>query len=664
MKRAFFCITILTLLLFSCETTYTDYYKVSVDKSVVGGKIYVPANQFRVGHMVEIEITPDPGQQFETDSLCYYTSGGTRYGIHGTRFHMPDSDITIFCKFIESSSVTTLEVKKPGGKVVKNGSSVHFVGSMPLSANILQSGVVLSSSQLEWYSDKPTSISVDKNTGNLIDLANGTGEAKITARLSGTDHELFSITAYSYPEGLFPDSPGSGEIKSVRLGAIGNLSKLYIPDCINGVATVALGDNLLGTNSESPSERRTSINELYIPSTVTTIGKSAFYGLASLATVRCHAAVPPQLAVDVFSGCGSNFVIRVPNDQINAYKVAINPDETSSWSVYASRITGLDTYSVRWGTIRGSNKEGVVMDDDTPVISNPGTISLPNQRVFIDTSMADAANTSHPNRTNPVITNVTAGERVYVSLLPNSTQQYAPEEETYRLNWTKTATDPSRTYADMANGYTSFIMPEHDIYLNCTYKWAKTDIALDLNGGKSPTTSVVATYGEPITFKKSDRPLREGYIFEGYFFTSTSAEGVVKTPYCNQNMGSSNTWYSNSKTAVLTAEWEPYMATLQINNINADEASGLDDVYSVRVSYGEDMPQICDTGGNPIEAPTRSGYEFKGYVMEDGTMYYDKALRSVRKWDQGGVINEKDDGTYEQVPPASSYMLFPWWVKL
>jgi hypothetical protein len=76
------------------------------------------------------------------------------------------------------------------------------------------------------------------------------------------------------------------------------------------------------------------------------------------------------------------------------------------------------------------------------------------------------------------------------------------------------------------------------------------------------------------------------------------------------------------------------------------------------------MPQICDTGGNPIEAPTRSGYEFKGYVMEDGTMYYDKALRSVRKWDQGGVINEKDDGTYEQVPPASSYMLFPWWVKL
>lgn len=671
MKKTIFCFALLSLLFFSCETTYTDYYKVSVDTSVVGGQIKISSSQFRVGHMVDIELLPNPGRQYVTDSLCYYTAGGTRYGIHGTRFHMPDSDITLFCKFDTSTNATILEVRKPGDKIVENGSSVHFVSHMQLTASVIQGGMVLSNVDLEW-SASGGSISVDKKTGRITAPGTDNSTATITAKLANTTDVLFSVTANSYPASWFSASVGgTGIVENIPLNTISattSINKFYIPDCISGVAVVAIqaaSNQSSVFGSDSNSENRNKILELYLPSTITSIGKSAFYGLASLQSVTCYAAKPPQLAVDAFAGCGSNFIIRVPSDQVEAYKVAVNSSDStewagsSAWSVYADCITGLDTYAIYWGTIRGSNKEGVIMDADVPVITNPGKIALTNQVLSIDTSAPDVENSSHPNRVHPLMAYVTAGERIFVSLLPAATQQYAPEEEKYRLNWTTSPTDMSYKYADAAHGYTSFVMPEHDIFLNCTFRWAKTDIALNLNGGFSPTTSVSATYGSPITFNRNDRPLKVGYIFEGYFLRSNGSNGVERTSYCNQSMGSTNTWYSNSKTAVLHAEWVPFMATLQLNAINAENQT----VYTVRATYGEDMPPVLDVDGSPVALPERDGHEFTGFMLENGVMYYDQALRSIRKWDQGGSVTHNDDGTYTQEAPLSSYMLIPNWKK-
>lgn len=73
----------------------------------------------------------------------------------------------------------------------------------------------------------------------------------------------------------------------------------------------------------------TSIN---IPEGMTSIGKRAFSGCFSLATVTCLATKPPSLGTDVFKN-SSDLQIRVPAGSVDAYKDA--------WSAYADKIVAI-----------------------------------------------------------------------------------------------------------------------------------------------------------------------------------------------------------------------------------------------------------------------------------------------------------------------------------
>ena len=75
-----------------------------------------------------------------------------------------------------------------------------------------------------------------------------------------------------------------------------------------------------------------------LPSTLTTMGTSAFYDCKSLEVVVVKAVIPPTLGNHTFSGTNSTFIIYVPDASVTAYR------EASGWSTYADRIRPLSEY--------------------------------------------------------------------------------------------------------------------------------------------------------------------------------------------------------------------------------------------------------------------------------------------------------------------------------
>jgi hypothetical protein len=71
-----------------------------------------------------------------------------------------------------------------------------------------------------------------------------------------------------------------------------------------------------------------------LPSTITSIGSTAFFAGLSGKILLIHATVPPSVG-----SFGLNFTyIYVPDESVEAYKTA------SNWSTYASNIKPLSEY--------------------------------------------------------------------------------------------------------------------------------------------------------------------------------------------------------------------------------------------------------------------------------------------------------------------------------
>ena len=78
--------------------------------------------------------------------------------------------------------------------------------------------------------------------------------------------------------------------------------------------------------------------KIELPATLQSIGREAFSYCSSLVKVKCLASVPPTLSSNVFLSANSNLKIYVPDDSVEAYKVATN------WSDYATKIFPLSDY--------------------------------------------------------------------------------------------------------------------------------------------------------------------------------------------------------------------------------------------------------------------------------------------------------------------------------
>ena len=72
-----------------------------------------------------------------------------------------------------------------------------------------------------------------------------------------------------------------------------------------------------------------------IPATITNIKRYAFNNCRSLTSVTVRATTPPTLGESAFYGTPANMVIYVPAESVETYKAANN------WSTYASQIQAI-----------------------------------------------------------------------------------------------------------------------------------------------------------------------------------------------------------------------------------------------------------------------------------------------------------------------------------
>lgn len=132
-------------------------------------------------------------------------------------------------------------------------------------------------------------------------------------------------------------------------------------------------------------------------------------------------------------------------------------------------------------------------------------------------------------------------------------------------------------------------------------------------------------------------PNRPGYTLLGWSHdkNATMAEYAVHNafiPYDSENGGGKGN-------ITLYAVWQPKTYNVPLS-VNGGYNPGVDDGKSVAVTatWGAPMPSVSSeaTGRVPIPVPVKSGFIFGGYYTtqdNDGTMYYDRSLHSVRNWD-------------------------------
>ena len=165
-------------------------------------------------------------------------------------------------------------------------------------------------------------------------------------------------------------------------------------------------------------------------------------------------------------------------------------------------------------------------------------------------------------------------------------------------------------------------------YVTLEAVWEPKTYTVTLNraGGGGGTTSVAATFGEPLPSGDDVKtPTRYGYTFGGYF-TEQNGAGTM---YYDGEMQSARNWdIASNKT--LYAYWEAKRCIATLN-----PKGGTGGTVSVPVIYGQSMPTIVD--GKTVIAPTRTGYDFAGYYNYVGAnsekrYFYNANMESVSNW--------------------------------
>lgn len=189
----------------------------------------------------------------------------------------------------------------------------------------------------------------------------------------------------------------------------------------------------------------------------------------------------------------------------------------------------------------------------------------------------------------------------------------------------------------------------------------KSIVVFDPQGGNNyGATRVTATYDAAMPTEGVQAPQRQGYTFGGYY-SEANGQG---TQYYTANMTSARTWNIDERLldpqvteVTLYAKWIPLTYTVTL-----DPQGGTGGSTSVTAAYGQPLP-------SGLTAPTKPGYEFKGYYSnanqdyaesigqdyqgQNDKQYYDKDMVSVESW------NSANSGTiYAHWAPKTFIVTF------
>lgn len=140
--------------------------------------------------------------------------------------------------------------------------------------------------------------------------------------------------ATTVPQGLFYYCYGLKKvILSSNYTALADDTFLY---CV-GLEEVFLPTGLLTIGEETFNYCR-NLKKIVIPSSVTTLGDTVFNECVNMMEYIFLSSAPPTIGTDIFKVINLGCKIYVPDDSLNAYKIATN------WSVYADYIYPLSEY--------------------------------------------------------------------------------------------------------------------------------------------------------------------------------------------------------------------------------------------------------------------------------------------------------------------------------
>ena len=232
---------------------------------------------------------------------------------------------------------------------------------------------------------------------------------------------------------------------------------------------------------------------------------------------------------------------------------------------------------------------------------------------------------------------------VYGQPMPESEDLVAPTWKGHDFNGYRqsASADPTIFYYDAnMKSVRNYDQDRENYSIFADWSDHTTKVVFDLQGGilYYGATEVNATYGKDMPTEGVGVPQRQGYTFGGYYNKPNGAG----TQYYTASMTSARTWNIDERLldpqvteVTLYAKWIANTYTVTLNKQGGTGGSS-----SVTASYGQPLP-------SGLTAPTKEGYEFKGYYSSqnqeyaesigqdyDGKQYYDKDMNGVEPWDK------------------------------
>lgn len=199
--------------------------------------------------------------------------------------------------------------------------------------------------------------------------------SSITSIGRGTFYQCTSLSSVTFAEPV-----GITNLTNDTFAGCSQLTSLTLP---SGITTIGQGGVQDCRNLAS----------VVLPSTLTSVGLTAFYLDSSLTEVYCYAATPPSLGSYAFYSIGSNPTLYVPYESLSAY-------QNSGWSNYFPNILPIDapqTYACQSIDANGANYNPALQEYlyDRRIASNSGyttTTEALNLYEIVDRGLAGKAN--------------------------------------------------------------------------------------------------------------------------------------------------------------------------------------------------------------------------------------------------------------------------------
>lgn len=287
--------------------------------SSTGSTVTLPVNTFsRTDYIFDGWATSDTGTCAYHDAASF-TIGAANVTLYArwcpgkafnsSQYSISDGVVTITGCDISTTGAMVIPSSINGYPVVKIAANA-FKDCTLLTSIIIPDTVTSIEAQAFRMCWRLTSVSIP-NSITTITYGTFYGCVGLTSISIPTSVTSFESAAFEYCGGLTSISIPSSQT-SIEASTFMNdsgLTSIEIPISVTSIKTSAF---------QGCSE----LTSIEIPLLVTSIGNNAFNYCTKLSTITINATTPPVLGTDVFKSLPSDFVIKVPDSTVSAYKTA------------------------------------------------------------------------------------------------------------------------------------------------------------------------------------------------------------------------------------------------------------------------------------------------------------------------------------------------------